>query len=70
MKYLFTLILIVVVNTFCFAQKFSTSIGAQLSIPQSDYKEVNPDAGYGLRANLLYQPNYITPIKLGIELGM
>ena len=70
MKYLFTLILIVVVNTFCFAQKFSTSIGAQLSIPQSDYKEVNPDAGYGLRANLLYQPNYITPIKLGIEFGI
>jgi hypothetical protein len=46
MKYLFTLALIVFINTFCFAQKFSTSIGAQLSIPQSDYKEVNPDAGY------------------------
>ena len=55
MKYLFTLILIVVVKTFCLAQKFSTSIDAQLSIPQSDYKEVNQDAGYGLRANLLFK---------------
>lgn len=70
MKYLFTILLIVFVNTFCFAQKFSTSIGAQLAIPQSDYKEVNNDAGYGLRANFLYMPSYTTPIKLGIELGI
>jgi hypothetical protein len=62
--------LIVFINTFCLAQKFSTSIDAQLSIPQSDYKEVNPDAGYGLRANLLFKPSYITPVRFGIELGM
>lgn len=70
MKYLFTLLLIVFVNTFCFAQKFSASIDAQLAIPQRDYKEVNPDAGYGLRLNFLYKPGYITPVKFGIELGM
>ena len=70
MKYLFTLALIVFINSFCLAQKFSTSIDAQLSIPQSDYKEVNPDAGYGLRANLLFKPSYITPVRFGIELGM
>ena len=69
MKYLFTLI-IIFVNTFCFAQKFSASIDAQLAIPQSDYKEVNNDAGYGLRAGLLFKPSYTTPIKFGIELGM
>jgi hypothetical protein len=70
MKYLFSLALIVFINTFCFAQKFSASIDAQLAIPQSDYKEVNQDAGYGLRASLLFKPGYINPIKFGIELGM
>ncbi len=70
MKYLLTLLFIVVINTFCFAQKFSTSIAGQLSIPQNDYKEVNPDAGYGLRANVLFRPSYRTPVKFGIELGI
>jgi len=70
MKYLLTLLFIVAINTFCIAQKFSTSIDGQLSIPQNDYKEVNPDAGYGLRANILFRPSYITPIKFGIELGL
>jgi len=69
MKYLFALI-IVFVNTFCFAQKFSASIDAQLAIPQSDYKEVNNDAGYGLRAAVFFKPSYTKPIKFGIELGM
>src|SRR5260370_39648387 len=70
MKYLFILLLVLFINTFCLAQKFSTSIDAQLAIPQSDYKEVNPDAGYGLRLNFLFKPSYITPVKFGIELGM
>lgn len=70
MKYLLTLLFIIVINTFCFAQKFSTSIVGQLSIPQNDYKEVNPDAGYGLRANVLFRPSYRTPVKFGIELGI
>ena len=70
MKYLFTLLFTVAVNSFCFAQKFSTSIDGQLSIPQNDYKEVNSDAGYGLRANVLFQPGYRTPVKFGIELGI
>ena len=70
MKYLLSMLLIVFANAFCFAQKFSTSIDAQLAIPQSDYKEVNQDAGYGLRANFLYKPGYITPVKFGIEFGI
>ena len=70
MKYSLTLIFVVAVNVLCFAQKFSTSIGGQLSIPQSDYKEVNPVAGYGLRANVLFRPGYRTPVKFGIELGI
>ncbi len=70
MKYLFAMIVIVFASAGCFAQKFSTSIDAQLAIPQSDYKDVNKDAGYGLRANFLFMPSYVTPVKLGIELGM
>lgn len=70
MKYLFTLVLIVSLNAICFPQKFSTSLDAQLSIPQSDYKDVNQDAGYGLRVNFLFRPGYITPVKFGIELGI
>jgi hypothetical protein len=70
MKYFISLLLIVFTNEFCTAQKFSTSINAQLSIPQGDYKEANQDAGYGLRFNFLYKPSYITPVKLGIELGL
>ncbi len=70
MKYLLTLLFIPAIHAFCFAQKFSTSIDGQLSIPQNDYKEVNPDAGYGLRANVLFRPSYRTPIRFGIELGI
>jgi len=70
MKYLLTLMFVAAVNTSCFAQKFSTSIDGQLSIPLNDYKEVNPDAGYGLRANVLFRPSYRTPVKFGIELGI
>ena|ERR1017187_4667701 len=70
MKYFFTLILIVFIKTLWFAQKFSTSIDAQLSIPECDYKEVNQDAGYGLRLNLLFQQSYVTPAKFGIEFGI
>lgn len=56
--------------SFSFAQKFSASIGAQLAIPQGDYKTTNGDAGYGLRANFLYKPTPDVPLKFGIELGM
>lgn len=51
-------------------QKFSTSIGAQLTIPQGDYKTTNGDAGYGLRVNFLYKPAPVVPLKFGIELGI
>lgn len=70
MKYILTLIAIFFANTFCFSQKFSTSIDAQLSIPQGDYKDISPDAGFGLRAAFFYRPSYITPVKFGIELGI
>lgn len=52
------------------AQKFSVSADAQLSIPQRDYKLVNPHVGYGMRVNFLYKPGQDIPIKFGIELGM
>ena len=70
MKYLFTIILIAFIHSCSFAQKFFTSIDAQLSVPQGDYKAVNTDAGFGLRANLLYKPSEIAPVKFGLELGM
>ncbi|MEO8412735.1 MAG: hypothetical protein ABI472_03715 [Ginsengibacter sp.] len=70
MKYLYTLIFLVSAHTFSFAQKFSASITGQLSLPQGDYKETNPDAGYGVRANFLYRPLQIVPVKFGIELGI
>ena len=70
MKYIFLFILIVGESASSFAQKFSTSIDAQLAIPQGDYKVTNADAGYGLRANVLYRPNYNAPVKLGLELGI
>jgi len=70
MKYLFAFILITCGCASSFAQKFSTSIDAQLALPQGDYKYVNADAGYGLRANVLYRPNYTAPVKLGLELGI
>jgi hypothetical protein len=52
------------------AQKFSASIDAQLAIPQGDYKEVNPDAGFGIRANFLYRPIKEAPMKVGVEIGL
>ena len=70
MKYFFLFIIITCVAASSFAQKFSASIDAQLAFPQSDYKDVNEDAGYGLRANVLYRPTYTVPIKLGLELGI
>jgi hypothetical protein len=70
MKCFFILILIACINPCSFAQKFSASFDAQLAIPKGDYKDVNPDAGYGLRANILYKPGKIVPVKLGLELGM
>lgn len=70
MRYLLIFILIIFSGTFSFAQKFSTSFNAQLAIPQGDYKEINPDAGYGLRGNVLYRPSYVTPVKFGLEFGI
>ena len=70
MKYLFVFILIAFGSASSSAQKFSTSIDAQLALPQGDYKDVNADAGYGLRANILYKPSYTAPVKLGLELGI
>ena len=66
MKYLLT-ILLIFTCAFSFAQKFSTSIDVQLAVPQGDYKDVNPDAGFGLRANFLYKPGKVAPVKFGIE---
>jgi len=69
MKYLLPIVMI----SFTYssqAQKFSTSINAQLTVPQGDYKDVNPDAGFGLRANLLFKPDKIAPVKFGIEFGI
>lgn len=56
--------------SFSFAQKFSTSANAQLAVPQGDYKDVNSDAGFGLRVNLLYKPAIVSPVKFGIEFGI
>jgi len=70
MKYLLTILMISFTYSFSQAQKFSTSINAQLAVPQGDYKDVNPDAGFGLRANLLFKPNKIAPVKFGIEFGI
>lgn len=54
----------------CLAQKFSTSIDLQVSLPQGEYKMVNPDAGFGIRANFLYRPLEDIPLKFGVELGL
>jgi hypothetical protein len=62
--------LLIIVGSFSYAQKFSFSADAQLAIPQGDYKDENPDAGVGLRMNLLYRPSVLTPIKVGLELGI
>lgn len=53
-----------------FGQKFTASIDAQLAIPQGEYKEINADAGLGIRANFLYRPIKDAPLKVGVELGM
>lgn len=53
-----------------FAQKFSTSISAQLAIPQEEFKETNDALGFGVRANFLYKPWKDIPMKFGLELGM
>lgn len=52
------------------AQKFSASVDAQLAVPQGDYKAVNPDAGFGIRANFLYRPIKEAPMKVGVEIGL
>lgn len=70
MKYLLTILLISVSYVFSSAQKFSMSVDAQLSVPQGDYKDVNPDAGFGLRLNLLYRVSEVSPVKFGIEFGL
>jgi len=70
MKNIYSCIFFTLFFAASYGQKFSTSINAQLSIPQGDYKEVNPDAGFGLRANFLYKPSPVVPFKFGIELGM
>lgn len=70
MKYLIIITLLLFFHTGCFSQKFFTSINAQLSIPQGDYKAVNTDAGFGLRVNFLYKPDEMVPVRFGLELGM
>ena len=51
-------------------QKFTISANAQMSIPQSDYKLVNPHFGYGIRVNSLYKPGKEIPVKFGVEFGI
>jgi hypothetical protein len=70
MKYFITILLFLFTYVFSSAQKFSISADAQLAIPQGDYKDVNPDAGYGLRANFLYKPGKLSPVRFGIEFGI
>ena len=69
MRYLL-FIFFALISTLSFCQKFSTSIDAQLAVPQGDFKDVNPDAGFGLRLNLLYHPTVVSPVKFGIEFGI
>ena len=69
MRYLL-IIFLIFTGSFSFAQKFSMPVDAQLSVPQGDYKEVNADAGYGLRTGLLYKPGVLLPLKFGIEFGI
>ena len=52
------------------AQKFSTSLNLQVAVPQREYKEVDPDASFGIRANFLYRPRPDIPLKFGVEIGM
>ncbi len=52
------------------SQKFTASLGVQMSLPQGEYKTANPDAGLGGRFNFLYRPGKNVPVKVGVELGM
>jgi hypothetical protein len=70
MKYFLSFAIIFFTYSFSFAQKFSTSIDAQLAVPEGDYKDVNTDAAFGLRANFLYKPGNVAPVKFGVELGI
>ena len=58
------------ISSSSFSQKFSTSIDLQMSLAAGEYKTVNPDAGFGARANILYRPNKDIPVKIGLELGL
>lgn len=69
MKYFATVILIMIASI-SYGQKFTISLDAQLAVPQGDYKDANPDAGYGLRANFLFKPEKSQFVKFGLELGM
>ncbi|MEO6638817.1 MAG: hypothetical protein ABIN25_11085 [Ginsengibacter sp.] len=69
MKYLLTLF-ILGTTILSYAQKFSLSADVQLAVPQGEYKDVNPDAGYGLRTNVFYKTGKLLPVKLGVELGV
>jgi hypothetical protein len=64
------IILLIFIGSFSYAQKFCASVDVQLAVPQGDYKDVNPDAGFGLRANFLYKPVKVAPVKFGIEFGI
>lgn len=70
MKSIFTGLFLILFFADSNAQKFSTSIDAQLAVPQGDYQAVNPDAGFGIRANFLYRPIAEAPVKVGIEIGL
>ncbi|MEO8569157.1 MAG: hypothetical protein ABI419_08475 [Ginsengibacter sp.] len=69
MKYFFTILFIACISI-SYSQKFTISADAQLAVPEGDYKDANPDAGYGLRANFLFRPGKSRFVKLGLELGM
>lgn len=69
MKYTLTLV-ILIAGSFCYGQKFSLSADAQLAVPHGEYKDVNPDAGYGLRTDVFYKTSKLLPVKLGVELGV
>jgi hypothetical protein len=70
MKYLLITLPALFASCLCAGQKFSISLDAQLAVPQGDYKDVNSDAGFGLRTSLLYRPAILSPVKFGIEFGI
>lgn len=61
---------IILFQTSVEAQKFSLTTNLQISVPQGDYKEVNPDIGFGLRLNGWYKPSATLPLSFGLELGL